>query len=388
MPAKIKKSNIPLTRLRLQWVLFTLAAGTFIWLTFEILIVAWYPGYAGRWMVQAAVLSIFPLVVLWRGLPDNRRPGETYLVPTLGAGNLLTAIRGILIAALAGFLFLPRPIGWIGWIPGVLYTVAALADLFDGYLARKFHQATRLGEILDMSFDGLGVLVGSFLLVQYGQAPGVYLLVGLARYLFLFGSWIRRRAGKPVFELAESRARRPLAGAQMGFIAVTLFPVFSPPGITLAAALFALPFLVSFLLDWLVVSGVLNSAPSKVIIGIHTRGKSFNTFLLRWMPVTLRFLATGLLVIWLLSANRPIMPMVGFLAGLGGIMVAAGAAGRLAALMVLFSLGIHTGSSSLGLIEVCLLIVAIAIFFMGSGAYSIWVPERQLISRRLGDTGG
>jgi CDP-diacylglycerol--glycerol-3-phosphate 3-phosphatidyltransferase len=120
-------------------------------------------------------------------------------------------------------------------------------DCFDGYLARLHNEVTRLGAMMDMSLDGLGMLIGVLLLIQFGQVPALILLVGLARYLFLLGIWIRRRIGKPIYELPENPLRRQFAGAQMGFIGVILFPVFSPPGTYLAAMLFALPFFLGFL---------------------------------------------------------------------------------------------------------------------------------------------
>lgn len=332
-------------------------------------------------------MSALPLAVFWLGLPHNRRPGEDRLLPTLGAGNLLTTFRGVLIAGLGGFMFLPRPEGWAGWIPGGCYTVAALADLFDGYLARRFNQATRLGEKLDMSFDGLGVLVGSLLIVQYGQAPWLYLLVGLARYLFLIGSWTRRKLGKPVFDLTESPVRRPLAGAQMGFIAAALFPVFAPPGITLAAALFALPFLVSFVRDWLVVSGVIFPASNGDGAGWRIERRSRLAGLFRWSPLFLRISAAGLLATWVAGAG-PVSPGLVTLAVLGGSMLALGAAGRVAALVVLFAIGIKLGPAAPETLETLLIVATIILFHTGSGPWSFWVPERRLLTRRLGDGGG
>jgi len=383
MSAIVNDSMRSLNRLRLQWALFTAAAIGAAWIFSTTLQAAWSPGYAWRWLIQAALLSVLPLAVLWQGLPDNHRTGEDRLLPTLGAGNLLTTYRGILIAGLGGFLFLPRPEGWAGWAPGCLYTVAAMADLFDGYLARRFKQATRLGEKLDLSFDGLGVLVGSLLVVQYGQAPWLYLLVGLARYLFLIGSWTRRKLGKPVYTLEESPVRRPLAGAQMGFIAAALFPVFSPPGITLAAALFALPFLVSFLRDWLVVSGVIYPASNRGWSVRLIERRPLLAGLLRWTPVTLRILAAGLLAAWLIY-DGPVSPGPMILAGLSGFLLAIGAAGRLAALIVLLAAGIQIGSAALEVLDVLLIAAAIGLFHTGTGPWSLWVPERRLLAKRLG----
>jgi hypothetical protein len=44
----------------------------------------------------------------------------------------------------------------------------------------------------------------------------------------------------------------------MNFIVIMLWPIFSPPATTVAAYAFATPFLVHFLRDWLIVSGVIS----------------------------------------------------------------------------------------------------------------------------------
>jgi Sec-independent protein secretion pathway component TatC len=76
------------------------------------------------------------------------------------------------------------------------------------------------------------------------------------------------------------------------------------------------------------------------------------------------------------------------LAVLGGFMLAAGAAGRLAALIVLFVIGINLGPVAPGILDILLIAVTIILFHAGSGPWSLWVPERRLLDRRLGDGRG
>jgi hypothetical protein len=40
---------------------------------------------------------------------------------------------------------------------------------------------------------------------------------------------------------------------------------------------------------------------------------------------------------------------------------------------------------TLGPVELLLIIGTTAVFFLGSGAYSIWTPETLLISKRIGE---
>jgi CDP-diacylglycerol--glycerol-3-phosphate 3-phosphatidyltransferase len=333
-----------------------------------------------------------------------------------GAGNQLTILRGVMIAFLAGFLFSPWPQGWLAWLPGLIYILAALFDLFDGYLARRTNHVTRLGEILDLNLDGLGILVACLLIVQYGQVPFWYLLVGLARYLFITGEWTLKKLGKPVIELAPNPARRPLAGAQMGFIAVVLLPIFSPPGTFLVAGMVAAPFLVGFFYDWLNVSGVLRinthpqvgTSPNVMtgLGGVNTWRITMRELVGRWLPLVSRTGVVALLAVWLLNNIPWVIDQWGdwssdltsvdaypgiwlglmlFLAGVGLVSLALGAAGRLAALFVLLGIGIFQNFTSLGWVEIVLLVGATILMYLGTGPYSIWAPEDRIIAKRFGE---
>ena len=246
-----------LYNLRKQWVAAAMLSAASLLAGSYYLQNAWESQYAVRWLVFSVIGIAYLLYILWSSLAENHPAGQRELLSTLGAGNTLSLFRGAMIAFLLGFFASPRPEGGLAWLPGILYTLATIADLLDGYLARITQHSTRLGEMLDLKLDGLGVLVAALLAVSYGQVPAWYLLVGLARILFVAGIWLRRRLGKPVYELAPSASRRAVAGAQMGFLAVVLWPLFSPPGTHLAASLFAVPFLLGFARDWLAVSGVI-----------------------------------------------------------------------------------------------------------------------------------
>ncbi len=390
MAGVLPRETSTLRNLRLRWVSLAILAGLFLACSALLLQHEWQPEMAWRWLILACLPTGYLLGVLWQGLALNSRPGELALLPELGPGNGLTFMRGMLTAGLAGFLFLPLPPGWLAWLPGLLYTTAATADLFDGYLARRFNHVTRLGEMLDMSLDGMGVLIGAILLVQYDKVPAFYLMVGLARYVFVAGIWLRRRLGKPVYELAPSSLRRPFAGAQMGFIGVALFPFFTPPGTALVAACFALPFLIGFFWDWLAVSGVIR----RDMKGNNPASGSAIQFLTTWGALILR-LVVAITLVWLLV--RFLIPgpgfdplalfaMMIFFGFLGGILLVLGAAGRVAALAVLFSLSILLRFTPLGIVEILLIVGASAVFYLGTGAYSVWTPEKQLISKRIGES--
>ncbi len=251
----------PLTALRRQW-----AAVVVVWL------LAWLGFYAGlrpvwpfssRWLVLSGGVLAYGLWLLWRNLPANHRAGEAALLPTLGPGNTLSLVRGLGVGLLAGFLFGPWPPGALAWVIVLLFTAVDLADYFDGYLARRANHVTLLGGALDIEFDGLGTLVVILLAVSFGQLPRWYLALGLARYLFVFGLWLRRRLGRPIHDIPPSAHRRVFAGFQMGFLSVVLWPILPRSMAVIAGSLYAAATGLGFLRDWLVASGVLRpSSPA------------------------------------------------------------------------------------------------------------------------------
>lgn len=215
----------------------------------------WSPVYAVRWMYITGVVLVYEQ---WRIRVASRiqaRQPEGKPLAYLGVANQMTLLRGLLICGLGGFLFSPRPEGWLSWMPGVLYSMAITVDLFDGYLARVREETSVFGKRLDQDFDALGTIIGALLAFQYGKVPLWYVSVGLAYYLFHLGIWVRKMLGKPIHPLPSSTYRRIMASLQMVFIAVILFPIFSSPTTAIAAGIFMIPVMTGFLRDWLAVCG-------------------------------------------------------------------------------------------------------------------------------------
>ncbi|MDH4046541.1 MAG: CDP-diacylglycerol--glycerol-3-phosphate 3-phosphatidyltransferase [Gammaproteobacteria bacterium] len=88
----------------------------------------------------------------------------------LNTANILTLIRiaAIPVVVICFYSSLPyaRPIA------GIVFGVAAITDLIDGYVARRFGQVSRFGEFLDPVADKLMVAIVMVLLVQ--QDPDWY----------------------------------------------------------------------------------------------------------------------------------------------------------------------------------------------------------------------
>ena len=106
--------------------------------------------------------------------------------------NVLTAIRLALVPIMAAFVAAGRHD-----IAAPIFLVAALTDLADGYIARRFGLASRLGAALDPVADKLSMLVATLLLGWQLLIPwwlaaaivtrDVLIVAGVLAYRAVFG---------------------------------------------------------------------------------------------------------------------------------------------------------------------------------------------------------
>lgn len=386
-----RNPSLTLARLRRQWLLVAALYGLallvgYLWLAAQL-----SPPRALQWALLAGLLLALELLVLGRNLHKNSAAPHTPLRSGLGWGNGVSLARGLAYGAMAGFLFAPRPGGLLDWLPALLYTGAIAADYLDGYLARITHHTTLLGEILDIEFDGIGILIAMTLAVQYGQLPPLILLLAVSRPLFLWGMKWREGRGLPNHPMTPSDERRIVAGLLMGFMAILLWPVFTPPATWLAAAAFGGAVALSFLRDWLVVIGWLQPAsPAYTRWRLRLKGLLFE-----WLPLLLRMAAlpAAVWLLWTLQrqpgawSSHLAAPPGALLIGLG--LLAGGAAllgliGRLAALgLVALACAdlIVRGDSPATLL---LLGAGILLLLVGNGKAALWTPDERLLRRRAG----
>lgn len=390
----------PLTILRILWSLIFLIYAAAIFVGYGFVQSSWQLTFARRWAIWATLSVICLLGILWWGLKYNHRHNETMLLPTLGYGNTLTLLRGLGLCFMAGFLFAPRPPDLLAWASPLLYAASCLIDYLDGYVARMTGHTTVLGEILDMEFDGIGMLIVIVLGIQYGQLPIWYLILGLGRQLFIFGIWLRQRQNLLVHEMTESHYRRIIAGFQMGFMSVILWPVFTPPTTTLASTLFAIPLTGSFLRDWFVVSGQIDPLTTR-----YQRWRSFMKKILEgWLPLVCRWVASGV-VLFLLTREFPsytswqvylqqaepiyfawLLKILAILSPLATGLFLLGILGRVNAIVMINLACLDIFATKFVLWTNGLLLAsAIWVLQLGSGYWTLWSFEESWLRRRAGE---
>ena len=308
-----------------------------------------------------------------------------------GTANILTQIRGALVAILAGFLFVPKQPGFLGWLPALLYTVLAALDFLDGYWARKSGTETRMGELLDQEYDALGILVAVILAIQYKHLSSVFIYIGIAKYLFAWGIVRRRHRGRPVCDLPPSFMRRRLAGFQMGILAVILWPIASPIGSNLAESIIGIPLAVGFIRDWLIVSDRLNPE-NPVYVRLK---KLFYTFGKTWLPLVIRgslLAAAGWILYrtivepdsvlaWLpdgLQHSRGLFVLYPAVRLLLTLILAAGRLTSVGSLQLLLLEVLRVFLSRFDFFSIIILTSALLLYLLGSGPYRLTLSELKL----------
>jgi CDP-diacylglycerol---glycerol-3-phosphate 3-phosphatidyltransferase len=389
----------PVDRLRRQW-LATALLWASSWLVFYALLRPLWP-HSGRWLVLSGLVLAYGLQVLWRNLPANHRPGEDQLLPSLGPGNTLSLIRGLAIGLIAGFIFGTWPMGALAWIIVLLYTIADIADYFDGYLARRANHVTLLGEALDVEFDGLGTLVVILLAVSFGQLPVWYLALGLARYLFLIGLWLRHRLNRPVYEMTPSVHRRIFAGIQMGFLSIVLWPILPRPMAVISGTIFFAATSLSFLRDWLVVSGIIHPTHPAYRQIRQSLYKLFSRRLpLLWRAISVISMISiwghlqprlqpalwyDLLAIWEVPSPAFFATVLVFIAILATPLIGLGILPRIMAVAILLPIGFDITTRGLHWDNIGALVSVAFIQLLGAGPYSLWPLEDRYLYLRLGE---
>ena len=92
--------------------------------------------------------------------------------------NLLSAVRILAIPVVIGFLSSPGP--QASFLAALIFALASLTDLLDGYIARQQKRETAVGKLLDPMADKLLVLSCMIMLIPLERIPAwiVVLIIG------------------------------------------------------------------------------------------------------------------------------------------------------------------------------------------------------------------
>jgi len=107
------------------------------------------------------------------------------LATNINLANLLTLSRILLIPVFVVLFIEPTPDRSLA--AALVFIVAAVTDLLDGYVARRTGQVTRLGKLLDPIADKLLVLSGLILLVQFDRVAALIAILIIAREVAVTG---------------------------------------------------------------------------------------------------------------------------------------------------------------------------------------------------------
>ena len=99
--------------------------------------------------------------------------------------NSLTLFRVACIPVLVLLLFFPHKV--TSFLAAVVFGLASLSDLLDGFLARRQQLVTNFGKFLDPLADKLVVSAALIMLIPLGRAPAWMVVVIVGRELAITG---------------------------------------------------------------------------------------------------------------------------------------------------------------------------------------------------------
>ena len=124
-------------------------------------------------------------------MSEGRKEAELVLMraavqeSNINLPNVLTLVRILLIPVFIVLMMVPDPERSLS--AAVIFVVAAMTDLLDGYVARKTGQITKLGRLMDPIADKLLVLSALILLVQLDRVTALVAILIIAREVAVTG---------------------------------------------------------------------------------------------------------------------------------------------------------------------------------------------------------
>jgi CDP-diacylglycerol---glycerol-3-phosphate 3-phosphatidyltransferase len=158
----------------------------------------------------------------------------------LNLPNFLTLIRIFLVPIIVVVLLTNVSETWLGIsqriLGVVLFLLASLTDLLDGFLARRRGQITTLGTLLDPLADKLLISAAFISLVETRLAPAWAVVIIIAREFAVSG--LRSIAATEGFTIAASKIGKLKMAAQV--VAITLLILGSENNLTITQTTYSL----------------------------------------------------------------------------------------------------------------------------------------------------
>lgn len=110
--------------------------------------------------------------------------------------NVISCARLVLLAPLAYCLFNEFENNRL-WAAGIV-VLGALTDFVDGFLARRLHEVSELGKVIDPIADKVGIGALAIFLVVLGDIPHWYVAVVLIRDVLILGGGILIKSKKGI----------------------------------------------------------------------------------------------------------------------------------------------------------------------------------------------
>ena len=130
--------------------------------------------------------------------------------------NFITLVRILLIPVFVVLFITPTPDRSVS--AAVVFVIASVTDLLDGYLARRTGQVTKLGKLLDPIADKLLVLSALILLVNVDRVSTLVAILVIAREVAVTG--VRAiAAGEGMIIAAETTGKYKMA---LQVVAITM----------------------------------------------------------------------------------------------------------------------------------------------------------------------
>ena len=113
------------------------------------------------------------------------RPPSVLLQEFWNLPNMLTLARIFMIPLFVWLLYDGDP--WYSVMAASVFTIAAITDVVDGFLARRWNMITVTGKLLDPMADKLIVAAALIMMVRLGRVPAWIVIILLSREFIVNG---------------------------------------------------------------------------------------------------------------------------------------------------------------------------------------------------------